>query len=157
MMGKARHGDIIQLVTILKLGYFNRELTRDWSLPKTFGLKDDDDGKAKLLAIQNIAQGKQLHSMNQNLVIMLQRAWLKAKGNNRQQERLSAILYSRCVQDLLDGTLDVAKWAECLWLWVGVKVFCSILLLYEGVAEAVDGNFVSDVSSLLAQVNDTTV
>eukprot|EP00961_Rhodomonas_salina_P160550 2161504-Rhodomonas_salina.1 len=80
-----------------------------------------------------------------------------AKRNNQQQECLSAILYSRCVQDLLDGTLDVAKWAESPWLWVGVEVVCSILLLYEGVAEAVDGNFVSDVSRLLAQVNDTTV
>eukprot|EP00961_Rhodomonas_salina_P234171 3164671-Rhodomonas_salina.2 len=102
MMGKALHGNIIQLVTILKLCYFNHELTRDWSLPKTFSLKDDDDGKAKLLAIQNIAQGKQLCSMNQNFMIMLQRAWLKAKGNNRQQERLAAILYSHSVQDLLD-------------------------------------------------------
>eukprot|EP00961_Rhodomonas_salina_P057393 771575-Rhodomonas_salina.3 len=44
-------------------------------------------------------------------------SWLKAKGNNSQQERLAAILYSCRVQDLLDGTLDVAKWAECPWLW----------------------------------------
>eukprot|EP00961_Rhodomonas_salina_P270535 3655484-Rhodomonas_salina.1 len=89
---------------------------------------------------------------------MLQLAWLKAKGNKLlQQELLAAILYSRRVQDLLDGTLDVAKWAECPWLWVSVEVFCRILLLYEGVAEAVDGNFVSDVSRLLAQANDTTI
>eukprot|EP00961_Rhodomonas_salina_P218796 2957435-Rhodomonas_salina.1 len=66
MMGKARHGDIIQRVTILKLGYFNRELTREWSQPKTFGLSDDKDGNDRLAAIHNIAQSKQLRSMNQN-------------------------------------------------------------------------------------------
>eukprot|EP00961_Rhodomonas_salina_P010974 147115-Rhodomonas_salina.1 len=86
-------------------------------------------------------------------------AWLKAKGNHRHQERLAAILYSCLVQELLDCTLDVLQWPECPWLWVCVEVLCSILLLYEGVAdsEAVDGNFVSDVSLLLAQVNDTIV
>eukprot|EP00961_Rhodomonas_salina_P243646 3292502-Rhodomonas_salina.1 len=85
---------------------------------------------------------------------MLQLAWLKAKGNNRQQERLAAILHSHRVQELLDGTLDVLQWPERPWLWVSVEL---ILLLYEGVAEAVDGNFVSNVSCLLAHVNDTTV
>eukprot|EP00961_Rhodomonas_salina_P116783 1571697-Rhodomonas_salina.1 len=121
MMGKASHGNIIQHVTILKLGYFNQELTRNWSQPKTFRLKEDESGAAALETIHNIAQGKQLRSMNQNFIIMLQRAWLKAKGNNRQQELLTAILYSSSVQDLLDGTLYVAKWAECPWLWVGVE------------------------------------
>eukprot|EP00961_Rhodomonas_salina_P153108 2061512-Rhodomonas_salina.1 len=60
MMGKACHGNIIQLVTILKLGYFNRELMRDWSQPKTFRLKEDENGTAALATIHNIAQGKQL-------------------------------------------------------------------------------------------------
>eukprot|EP00961_Rhodomonas_salina_P113580 1527856-Rhodomonas_salina.1 len=100
--------------------------------------------------------------MNQNFVIMLQRAWLKARGNNlnRPCSKRGSLLSSILVASKIffsDGTLDVAKWAECPWLWVGVEVFCCILLLYEGVAEAVDGNFVSNVSSLLAQVNDTTV
>eukprot|EP00961_Rhodomonas_salina_P041801 562072-Rhodomonas_salina.1 len=115
----------LQRVTILKLGYFNRELTWEWSQPKTFRLKGDDkEGLRvrKLAAIHSIAQGKQLLGMNQNFLIMLQLAWLKAKGNNWQQECLAAILYSS-----------------------------------QGVAEAVDGNFVSDVSCLLAQVIDTTV
>eukprot|EP00961_Rhodomonas_salina_P073303 984907-Rhodomonas_salina.1 len=86
MMAKVRHGDIIQRVSLLKLGHFNRELSREWAQPKTFGLEDNDEGRKALKAIHTIAQGKQLHVMNQNFVLMLQRSWLKSKGNNRQQE-----------------------------------------------------------------------
>eukprot|EP00961_Rhodomonas_salina_P137500 1849876-Rhodomonas_salina.1 len=139
-MAKVRHCDIIQRVSLLKLGHFNRELSREWAQPKTFRLEDNDEGSKALKEIHAIAQGKQFRVMNQNFVLMLQKAWLKAKGNNRQQEHLAGILLSHCVQDLLDGTLDVSGWETSPWLWVSVEVFCRILLLYEGMAEAVDGN-----------------
>eukprot|EP00961_Rhodomonas_salina_P020634 277545-Rhodomonas_salina.1 len=59
MMVKARHSNIIQCFSILKLGHFNRELSREWAQKKTFRLEDDDEGHKVLKAIHAIAQGKQ--------------------------------------------------------------------------------------------------
>ena len=157
MMESARNGDIVQRVTILKLGYLSRELSRDWNNPVAFALAKDAEGRKELAKIHEIAHHKQLRIMNQNFILMLQRAWIRTKGNNRQQERLRGILFSRRVQDLLDGNLELKDWPTRPWLWVAVEVLSRILLLYEGVAEAVDGNFIADVSRLLAQSKDPSV
>ena len=158
MMTRANNGDVVRRITILKLSYLGRELSKDWNQPRTFGLENSDEGKAALKQIHAIAQSKQLRMINQNFIIMLQNAWIKPKGNNRQQERLRGILYSRRVQDLLDGSgMDLSKWPTQPWLWVAVEVLSRILLLYEGVAEAVDGNFIADVARLLKQTNDPSV
>ena len=157
IMSKARNGDIVQRVTILKLGYLSRELSRDWNNPQAFALSKTDEGRKELAKIHEIAHHKQLRIMNQNFIIMLQRAWIRQKGNNRQQERLRGILFSRRVQDLLDGNLELLNWPTSPWLWVAVDVLSRILLLYEGVAEAVDGNFIADVARLLSQTTDPSV
>eukprot|EP00961_Rhodomonas_salina_P166013 2236884-Rhodomonas_salina.1 len=69
------------------------------------------------------------------------------------KEQLRAILYAPEITKLLStGSTpqNIGNWLKMPWLMQAVQVWFRILLLYEGITENVNANFVQEYSETLA-------
>eukprot|EP00961_Rhodomonas_salina_P025202 339693-Rhodomonas_salina.1 len=60
------------------------------------------------------------------------------------KEQLRAILYAPDITNLINGATpkNIANWMDKPWLMPAVQIWFRILLLYEGVTENVNANFI---------------
>jgi hypothetical protein len=73
------------------------------------------------------------------------------KGDtSTQKEALRRVLATTEIRNLMDGGVpkDIAEWFVKAWQMPSVKVWFQILWKYEGLAENVDSNFISDFNDI---------
>mmetsp|Transcript_32197 Transcript_32197/g.66649 ORF Transcript_32197/g.66649 Transcript_32197/m.66649 type:complete len:180 (+) Transcript_32197:540-1079(+) len=128
--------------------HLQKTLGKSWRDNKELGIED----KAEYEAMKSLSINKLYCTKNCQFLLMLQQACIPSSCTNiqREAEALRFILCTHEVEEMISRSTFPHCCVNKPWKMPAVKAWALMILKYEGVSDAVSGNFLRDFTDLLS-------
>ena len=147
-MMQANGGSITGHIWIETTAHLQKTLGKSWRDNKELGIDDIKEYEA----MKSLSINKLYRTKNRQFLLMLQQACIPTSRASipREAEALRVILCTHEVEEMISGSTFPHGCVSKPWKMPAVKAWALMILKYEGVSDAVSGNFLRDFTDLLS-------